>query len=124
MIRVLPYVTDLNCRVMGQLVLNREVPLFRNGRLEVRVPQADARTGKRISRLDDTPVCSPQATAIDRQEDVVKAVPELGRRKRRVHRQAQVGACTFKIRRDGESAADNGLVAQGSGRPGEAETRL
>ena len=105
-------------------MLNREIPLFRNRRLEIRIPQADACTGKWISRLRDAPFGSPQATAIGRQEDVVEVLPEFSRRKRWVHRETQVGACAFKIRRDGESAADNGFVAESRRCPSEAETRL
>src|ERR1700730_2218146 len=46
------------------------------------------------------------------------------RRERWIDRQAQVGACTFQIRRDCESSTENGLATECGRRPRESDARL
>src|SRR6266567_5986736 len=102
-------------------MLDREVPLSRNGRLEVGLPHAKIGTLIRIGRRcsNDTLIrcCS-------RQGNIVVMRYDLGRGPRRIQCQTQVCAGTLKIGRDGESAADNRFPIQNPGRPGKGEARL
>ena len=127
MSRALADVANLEGGIAPELVLDREVPLVVDGRLNVGIPEV--KNGASEAGIVCAAACSEASAECRRWWSnraglrCCKGV-ELSWSKRGVLGQAQVGAGALKIRRDGERAANDGARSKERRAVGKTNARL
>src|SRR5450755_2412908 len=118
---VLAHITHLQRGLMPELVLYRKIPLLRNGRPYVRIPQPDDRILKWISGGRQQTL-----TGSGSREIAVAVIVRLKLRtaKGRVHREPEIVARTLQVRRDPISSAQSRFSVEERRCPRHADSRL
>src|SRR5205807_4081621 len=122
---VLPYVANLHGQRVGQLMLNREVPLLTEGRLKVLIrdpdPESCGRRARRIaSEVDSRARHQGSVATLRSGTQIMLCVnPE-----RRIHGELLVGASAFEEIGNRVAETNHGLAAQGCGGPCQAKAGL
>ena len=121
---MLSHITGLQRRIVGELVLNAEIPLLHSSGFVVGIPKAEFRAFERItSRRHDQALVGGGGRQRPVGGDGVSGA-EVGLPHRRIHWKAKIGARAFQIGRQGIRAAEYGLASHGLGRPREPDARL
>src|SRR4029077_15454094 len=126
----LSYVPNLEGGGVGELVLDSDVPLISNGRLNLRIPDSQesslvAGVLRRVAGgCRSAPYNSIGGVGGRKERPRCRGRIDFRRSKWRIQCQTEVCARPFQVGGDGERASDHSVVAEYRGSPGKTNARL